>query len=542
MKSGVSLYESIALVLVGIGFFLYGMRLIAGTMRLLSSPRMRRLLARWTGNTWLGMLFGFITGSISQSGSQSSLIMANLVSTRLIRLRDAIPIVAAANVGTVLIVFLISINIKVAILFLVGLTAIFYSLKGGGRERPLLSILLGIGLLLFGFQMLKTGVHPLMSLPSVKALPEHIGGGLMDDWIPFLVGALLRLLAQSTSTVIVIAVSFSQVAGMQLHQAMFMIFGAVAGSAVSTWVLAGQLKGTSKQLAFYQMVYDLSGCVIMTVCLIVEMGANVPLFKSLTEHLSSAPAQQLAYVFLSLRLVSFGSTMSLRGPIVRLLERLSPPTRGELLSKPEFINDEAAGDPMFAVDLVGREQQRILARMPVYLEKLRDEHDVPEFMDCRDMHPMTVELGRDITHFMREVMNGDLSRETAEEFLIVQNRQDLIMMLEETVYKFSSEMDTWKTPADMLRVRTGMIESLHAVLSTVADTAASDDASDLDHLLEITADRRGIMERMRQVHLSEDSNVDTADRASLLYVTDLFQRIVWLLNQWARLGKVGALK
>jgi phosphate:Na+ symporter len=533
MSAGSGIYEIVALVLVGIGFFLYGMEIVAGAIKLLSGHHTRKLLSRWTGHKTVGMLFGFISGAVSQSGSKASLIMANLMASRLITLKNAIPIVAAANLGTVLIVFLVAIDIKLATLYFLALFLFLFVFGRGSGGKPLINVFLGIGLLLFGFLLLQAGAKPLLAIPALQHLLAHMGGGALYGWFPFLIGIVLRLVAQSTSAVIVIAVTFLHVGGLDIDQAMFLVFGAIMGSGISTWLMGAKLKGTSKQLALFQMVYDASSSLVMTVLVLVEILCNVPLVKALTTWITPDANQQLAYVYLASRLFGFGLSMTFRNHIVALLERVSPPSRQEQLSKPEFIYDDAAQDPLSALSLIEKEQVRILKRFPTYLEKLREEHDTADSLDVKELHPVTRELGTEVRNFIGVAMQQDMPRETAELLLRFQNRQDFLMLSEDNLFTLVDEVEKWQASGDLARVRGTMVESLHAVLTIAADAAESASPDELAQVVTITDDKSGLMEKLREECLSGPNTLTAADRAAFLHVTDLYQRAIWLLHQWA---------
>ncbi|MCO5250190.1 MAG: hypothetical protein M9949_02065 [Candidatus Kapabacteria bacterium] len=56
-------------------------------------------------------------------------------------------------------------------------------------------------------------------------------------------------------------------------------------------------------------------------------------------------------------------------------------------------------------------------------------------------------------------------------------------------------------------------------------------------IINATNDRGDLMERIRKQYLSLDSDIQAEDKPLLLYITDLFQRIIWLSNKWATLQK-----
>jgi phosphate:Na+ symporter len=287
------------------------------------------------------------------------------------------------------------------------------------------------------------------------------------------------------------------------------------------------------------VVIDAVPSSLFTVLAAFEVLADVPALKYVVRALSDDPDKQLAFLFLGLRLASFVLSITFLDHCERLLVRLSPPSREEKLSRPEFIFDEAAREPSSAVDLIEKEQARIVERLPLFLEKLREEHEVAEFPEYGQLHEATVVLGREISQFSHEVFFQSPSGETSELLIRVVNRHDMVMRLEENIFNFTRELDGWTVPEDLRRVRSEMVESLHAVIMMGIDAANSRDIDDLDRFIAITGDKSSVMEKVRGACLSEKSEVRVADRSTILYVTDLFQRSVWLLHQWALVVRAG---
>src|SRR5262249_42984130 len=83
------------------------------------------------------------------------------------------------------------------------------------------------------------------------------------------------------------------------------------------------------------------------------------------------------------------------------------------------------------------------------------------------------------------------------------------------------------------------VEGLDFVLMIMIQTLESADQELFSLLLRITEDRGDMMERIRQDYLAEEGSVDTADRAVLLEVTSVFERVIWMTQRFARLVHAG---
>jgi hypothetical protein len=82
-----------------------------------------------------------------------------------------------------------------------------------------------------------------------------------------------------------------------------------------------------------------------------------------------------------------------------------------------------------------------------------------------------------------------------------------------------------------------LVEGLHAILLSLEDAADSNVQDDFDILVLRTGDKGKLMESMRRSLLQDEDEYNEADKEELLYVTNLYQCAVWLINRWAKLER-----
>lgn len=79
-----------------------------------------------------------------------------------------------------------------------------------------------------------------------------------------------------------------------------------------------------------------------------------------------------------------------------------------------------------------------------------------------------------------------------------------------------------------------LVEGLDVIVLTAVDACRGAEEFDLELLLNMTADRGDLMERIRTQHFSATGNEDMKHQANLMYLTTLFERLVWMFNQLGR--------
>ncbi len=516
-------------MIAGIGIFFTGVKIVSSSLKKMASRKFRLLMAKWTGNSFLRGFWGFLSGAISQSSSNTTFILISLVSSGVLTVSSGLPIVAWSYVGNALLIFLVAFNIELGILFLLGITGISYGLSRHHERQNLFSALFGISLLLYGFFMLKAGAKPFAELDFIQNMIRHSEHSLI---IPFIIGALLRFIAQSSSTVTILLMTLAHAGILSLEQVALGIYGTYIGSGLTVIFFSTNIKGTPKQISLFQAFFDFFGASLMVSLLIIELWGEIPVVLRFVEMLSTDIDQQVAYIFLIRQLLPALLISTITAPISVLLNKLSPATEEEDYSKLKYIYDQAIFDPETALDLIEKEQQRVIQRFPMMLDFIRSNAKPNGKLTLKGLNDSTISLNDEINNFTTNLVNINISHTSSERLLNIQNRQSLLESLRENIYSFSVTITDANLSKELSPLFNNMIESLHTILLTMADVAKSKDSMDIRILLEITQDRGRMMEEIRKSHMTGANELMAADRPVLLFVTDLFQRSIWMIRRW----------
>jgi phosphate:Na+ symporter len=139
------------------------------------------------------------------------------------------------------------------------------------------------------------------------------------------------------------------------------------------------------------------------------------------------------------------------------------------------------------------------------------------------------ELGAVINGFLGELIDGELSGESAARLLVLDRRQDHLQALLDTTGEIASCAAAARLSDQPAAVLDRLKESLSLIFLSTQDAWNSRDTTDIDLLLRMTADRGDLMERLRRSLTG--SVVDNAEASTLFYATSLFERAVWLVRQ-----------
>ena len=521
----------LANVIAGLGLLFSGLRLIDANLRQATGRKLRSTIGRLTATRWLAAAVGLVTGALLQSSSGIVFILVSLVSSGLTSVRAVLPVVTWANVGCSVLIFVAVLDLRLGILYLIGVAGAAFAFDRSHRSHWL-GALFGVGMLFYGIELMKAGAQPLKDLPwFANAL-----SGNDESWIlAFAGGVGFSFVTQSSTAVSILAIGLAETGLLSIYPAMMAIYGANIGSTVARMVVSSGLKGSVRQLTAYQDAIKFTGVAICVPLLYLEVFAGIPLVHALASSMATRIDHQLAIVFLTFNLIPAAAFTALQSPVLRLLERWLPAEAHEDLSKPEFLYDEALNEPATALDLIAREQLRLTRRLTAYLQAMRTPRGSPERERAQRVHAPFATLTSRIEQFEHELMNRQLGPAETERLTKLQSRLSLTVYLEDSLRVLASATESVVPTTRVGEVVSSFVEALDFVLLTLIEAVESPDAESVDLLLQITGDRGELMERIRQECLTDQQAISASDRAVLLQATSIFERVIWMTQRLGRL-------
>lgn len=521
---------ALANIVAGLGLFLSGLRMVDGNLRQATGRRLRSMIGRLTRSAWLSGLVGIATGALVQSSSGIVFILVSMVASGLTTVRQALPIVTWSNVGCAALIFAAVIDLRLAILYLVGLAGAAFAFDRTHRQHAI-GALFGVGMLFYGIELMKSGAEPLR---QTAWLAGALDDGGRSYFLAFAGGALFSFLTQSATAVSILAIGLAQTALLGPFPAMMTIYGANVGSTIARMLLSSTLHGSVRQLTAHQDLFKISGAVLFVLLLVLEAQLGVPLVLALVTRLSDRIDRQMALVFLLFNL-TMAIVFTVAAPkLLHLLERWFPPDTQEDASKPQFLYDEALDEPATALDLIEREQLRLVRRLRGYPEAMRTPSGSSKRTEARLLRePFGTMIDR-IEAFQHELVNRDLGPAETERLTRLQSRLGLIVYIEDGLRSLVAVTESVPLEGRLGNLVSTFVEAVDFVLLALLDALEAQGGAPLEMLTRITEDRGDLMERVRQKYLANEDGVGKQDRAILLQVTSVFERVVWMAQRLAR--------
>jgi phosphate:Na+ symporter len=245
----------------GVALLLWGLHMVqSGVVRAFGSD-LRRFLGSALRNRFLALFAGLAVTALLQSSTATGLMSASFVTGGSVDLVTALAIMLGANVGTTLIVQLLSFNVAAVApaLFVIGVT----TFKRGGqtRTRDLGRVAIGLGLMLLALHLLLAALAPAENAPAVRTL---LGAAAAEPVLCLLIAAVLAWAAHSSVAVVVLVMSLAYSHVVAPDATLALILGANLGSAINPLVEGSRSDDpASRRLPLGNLFNRLIGCALV---------------------------------------------------------------------------------------------------------------------------------------------------------------------------------------------------------------------------------------------------------------------------------------
>src|ERR1700722_195241 len=248
-------------LLGGVALLLWGLHMVLSGVLRAFGPDLRRILSHALSNRFAAFGAGLAMTALLQSSTATGLMTTSLVAEGAVSLVPALAIMLGANVGTTLIVQVLSFDIAAVApaLFIVGLI----TFRSGTQSltRALGRIAIGLGLTLLALHTLVDTLAPAEQAPAMRVL---LGAITQDPVLCVVIAAALTWAAHSSVAVVLLVMSLAFSHFVSPEAALALVLGANLGSAINP-LLEGGKRGdpASRRLPLGNMINRLIGILVV---------------------------------------------------------------------------------------------------------------------------------------------------------------------------------------------------------------------------------------------------------------------------------------
>lgn len=303
----------------GLGFFLYGMKLMSEGLEKAAGAKMRGILEFFTQNRFIGMVVGIVFTAIIQSSNATTVMVVSFVNSGLMTLMQATGVILGANIGTTVTGQLIAFNLSdiAPLVVIIGVIMVMFCKKQSVKKIG--EVILGFGILFMGLRIMGESMQAVKESPAIL---EFLGS-LTSPFSAILVGFLITAVLQSSSATVGIILLMVSQGLLKFTICPFMILGCNIGSCVSALVASLSGKKDAKRAALIHFLFNVIGSVIMFIILLLALE---PITDALLYISGGSLARAVANVHTLMKVFEVAMLFPFMGWIVKATYRLVPGT------------------------------------------------------------------------------------------------------------------------------------------------------------------------------------------------------------------------
>ena len=261
---------SIIKLLGGLALLIYGMKMLSSQLKKLSGGKLEKILSSVTDSPFKGLFVGFLITVATQSSAATTVIVVSLVNSGILGLRNAIPIVMGANIGTTInsqilrltniggnsILALVSPATLAPVIIIIGLLIMEKGKKQ--RTRDVGQLFIGLGLLFTGMITMINMASSFSDLPILGVILQKLSNPILG----VLAGAIITALVQSSAATIGILQAISTTGIVTWATTIPIILGQNIGTCFTSILASMGANKNAKRVAAVHLYFNLIGTII----------------------------------------------------------------------------------------------------------------------------------------------------------------------------------------------------------------------------------------------------------------------------------------
>ena len=346
-----------------IALLLWGVRMVQTGVQRAFGARLRTTLGTALRTPAKSFLTGLGVTAVLQSSTATGLMVAGFAAGGLVDLVPALAVMLGANVGTTLIVQLLSLDLSSVTPALILIGVLMFRRGQASRTHDLGRVAIGLGLMLLALHQLLNIVTPFEDAPSLRLL---LGAIATQPWLDVVIAAGLTWAAHSSVAIVLLVMSLAAKGVVPPQAAFALVLGANLGTALNPLLETAE----GSDAAARRVPAGNLGTRVVGVALGLAL---LPKFSPWVVTVVPDPARAVADLHLAFNLVLAALFFPILPYYAALLRRLFPARVDAPDPSRSLYLDEAAREtPVVAIGAAAREALRLADMLEAMLHAARD--------------------------------------------------------------------------------------------------------------------------------------------------------------------------
>lgn len=265
------MFESILLLLGGLGTFLIGLKMMGDNLQTIAGDRLKPLFNKVSNNRFMGIATGAGITAVIQSSSATTVMVVGFVNAGMMTLKQATSIIMGANIGTTITAQITALQSLPITPFLTALACVGAFMAMSNKDKIAKSGMLisGIGVIFVGMKFMSSSMEVFSSSEKVIQLLSSV----TNPFLLMLIGLVFTALIQSSSATTSILITLCSVQGsaqlMSLESAIFVTLGINIGTCVTAMLASIGANTNAKRASVIHLLFNVFGTLLFLIFIFV---------------------------------------------------------------------------------------------------------------------------------------------------------------------------------------------------------------------------------------------------------------------------------
>ncbi|MCF7848345.1 MAG: Na/Pi cotransporter family protein [Kiritimatiellales bacterium] len=406
----------------GLGVFLLGMKHMSDGMQAVAGNRLRSMINAVTNNRLMGCFIGASVTSLIQSSSVTTVMLVGFVNAGVMTLTQTIGVILGADIGTTITGWILVLPIAKYGLPILGFSAFFYLFSKKEQLRFTALMLMGLGMVFYGMQLMKLGMEPLKDSGQIaewfgRFSPDTFGGLLKC----VLVGSAVTAIVQSSSATLGITMTLVGTGILDFQTAIALVLGQNIGTTITAFLASLGTSVDARRTAYAHIAIKVIGVAIAILLFriyfpFVERMIN--LIARYGHEMSEPAGVALAHTTFNIALVI--CFLPFTRLLAKGLERLVPNRHQEEMPHLTYLDVRMLETPSIGLEQSRKELKFMAESVDKMLDRLRlvmtlDKPDEELEQKLFQRENLLDDVQKEITEFVGQLLSGNIPREVVQE-------------------------------------------------------------------------------------------------------------------------------
>lgn len=424
-----SLMQLVCELIGGLGIFLLGMKYMSEGMQAVAGSTLRQLINAITSNRLLAILVGLLVTCVVQSSSITTVMVVGFVNSGIMSLVQAVGVIMGANIGTTITGWILVLNIGKYGLPMLGASSFVYLFSRGDRWRYWAMVIMGIGMVFFGLELMKDACATIKEMPDFESWFQRFQADSYPGVLKCaFIGCLLTTVLQSSSATLGITISLAYQGIISYPTAAALVLGENIGTTITAFLASLGTTTNARRAAYFHVMFNVIGVFWITLIFPWYIGA-IQWMVGGDVNTAAVVDGETTYPHTTAAIAATHSMFNIANTllffpfvpiIVRLLERFVPSKDFKEKAHLTDLDVRMLDTPSLAIEQSQHELERMgsgCEKMLTWLVELREQDDPDKDLANRLKRREQVldSIQDEIAVFITNLLSGNVPHKVADE-------------------------------------------------------------------------------------------------------------------------------